>query len=217
MEQSTVSLYLRNGIFQQLILLSRCFIHHTFTLIRIHWKLTSLTILFMSTIIGVFKNRAKAEVAINELKENDIADSDISCVYRDLDGDVKDSQTGEKMGSGAVTGAATGAVLGTIAGLAVANGILPGIGTLFVAGPIATALGFTGAAATAVAGAATGAAAGGLIGALSKLGVSKEDAALYEKHVEKGEALVIAKTETEKRDVIDLFRQMGAQEIRRYA
>ena len=113
----------------------------------------------MSTIIGVFKDRYKAEAAINEIKSMGVADTDISCIYKDKDGDAKDSQTGDKVGSGAVTGATTGTVLGTIAGLVVANGILPGLGTLFVAGPIATALGFTGAAATAIAGAATGAAA----------------------------------------------------------
>ena len=169
----------------------------------------------MTTITtGVFKNRYSAETAINNFKEGGIPDADISCVYTDSEGDVKDSQTGEKVGSGAVSGAATGAVLGTIAGLVVANGILPGIGTLFVAGPIATALGFTGAAATTVAGAATGAAAGGLIGALGQLGVSSDDAALYEKHVRKGEALVI--TRTDDADVISLFEKEGAAEVRQY-
>src|SRR4051812_48074317 len=99
-----------------------------------------------TTTIGIFTDRVKAEEAIDELKQNDIKDSDISCVYRDSDGDMKDAQTGEKVGDGAAKGATTGAVIGAIAGLVVANGILPGIGSLFVAGPLATTLGFTGAA-----------------------------------------------------------------------
>ncbi len=169
----------------------------------------------MTTITtGIFKNRSMAEVAINDLKEKGVDTADISCVYSDRDGDVKDSTTGEKIGSGAAMGATTGAVLGTIAGLVVANGILPGIGTLFVAGPLATALGFTGAAATTVAGAATGAAAGGIIGALSNLGVSNEDAALYEKHIKEGGALVITKTHST--EVMSTFREHGAQEVRQY-
>lgn len=169
----------------------------------------------MTTITsGVFENRYKAETAINELKEHGVVDTEISCVYTDKDGDMRDSQTGDKIGSGAISGATTGAVLGTIAGLVVANGILPGIGTLFVAGPVAAALGFTGAAATTIAGAATGAAAGGLIGALSQLGISKEDATLYEKHIERGEALVVVKSDDA--DVSGLFEAHGAEEIRQY-
>lgn len=168
-----------------------------------------------TTTIGVFPNRMRAEQVINELRLNGVDESDISCVYRDADGDMKDAQTGEKVGDGAVKGATTGAVIGAIAGLVVANGILPGIGTLFVAGPLATALGFTGAAATAVAGAATGAAAGGLIGALTQLGVDKDDAALYEKHVETGEVLVISRSDSA--NALNIFTNNNAMEVRQYS
>lgn len=167
-----------------------------------------------TTTIGVFPNKMRAEQAINELKDVGVPDTDISCVYRDKEGEIKDSQTGEKVGGGALKGATTGVVIGTIAGLVVANGILPGIGTLFVAGPLATALGFTGAAATTVAGAATGAAAGGLLGGLGQLGVDKKDARLYEDHVEKGEILVISRS---KKYIADVFSRNNAMEIREYA
>lgn len=167
-----------------------------------------------NTTIGVFPNRVRAEEAIKELRDSGISDTDISCIYRDSEGDMKDSQSGEKLGEGATKGAGTGAVVGAIAGLVVANGILPGLGTLFVAGPLATALGFTGAVATTVAGAATGAVAGGLIGALSELGISKEDAALYEKHIEGGEVVVITRSDTS--NPLDIFRNNNAVEIRQY-
>ncbi len=167
-----------------------------------------------TTTIGVFPNRVKAEKVITDLQEAGVASSDISCVYTDKDGDKRDSQTDEKIGDGAVKGATTGAVLGTIAGLVVANGILPGIGTLFVAGPLAAALGLTGAVATTVAGAATGAMAGGFIGALSQYGVDKEDAALYEKHVEKGDVLVISRSDSSA--AMEIFRSHGAEEVRQY-
>lgn len=167
-----------------------------------------------TTTIGVFSNKQKAELAINDLRDKGVMDKEISCVYTDKDGDVKDSQTGEKMGSGAAAGATTGAVIGTIAGLVVANGILPGLGTLFVAGPLAAALGLTGAVATTVAGAATGAAAGGLIGAFSKLGVAKEDAELYERHIRKGEVVVICRSEAD--DIMEVFTRHNAVEVRQY-
>ncbi len=167
-----------------------------------------------TTTVGIFPNRTRAEQVINELRSSGVDDADISCVYRDADGDMVDSQTSEKVGDGAVKGATTGAVVGAIAGLVVANGILPGLGTLFVAGPLATALGFTGAAATAVAGAATGAAAGGLIGALTELGVDNKDAELYEKHVKSGDVLVISRSDVV--DTLDIFRDNNALEIRQY-
>src|SRR4051812_25538993 len=167
-----------------------------------------------TTTVGVFPNKTRAEQVIHELRDSGVSDSDISCVYRDSDGDMKDSQTGEKVGDGAVKGATTGAVVGAIAGLVVANGILPGLGTLFVAGPLATALGFTGAAATAVAGAATGAVAGGLIGALTQLGISDTDAMLYETLVRKGEVLVVVNTTT--LSTKEIFIRAGAREVREY-
>lgn len=167
-----------------------------------------------TTTSGVFSNKHKAELAINDLKDKGVSDKEISCVYTDKDGDMKDSQSGEKVGGGAVSGATTGAVIGTIAGLVVANGLLPGLGTLFVAGPLAATLGFTGAVATTVAGAATGVAAGGLIGALSKLGVSNEDAELYEKHIQGGEALIVCRSEED--DVMEVFRKHDAVEVRQY-
>ena len=168
-----------------------------------------------TTTAGVFPNKAKAESAIENLKEEGVMNTEISCVYTNEDGKVKDSQTDEKVGIGAAAGATTGAVIGTIAGLVVANGLLPGLGSLFVAGPLAAALGLTGATATAVAGAATGAAAGGLIGGLSMLGVDENDAELYKKLVEKGEVLVICRSDDE--NVKDIFNKHHATEVRQYA
>jgi hypothetical protein len=144
-----------------------------------------------TTTVGAFTNEVGAEKAIISLREAGVMDSDISCLYTDATGTMKDAQTGEKVGSGAVTGATIGATVGAIAGLVVANGILPGVGTLFVAGPIATALGLTGAAATTIAGAATGLAAGGLLGALTSLGITKEDASYYQTVLSSGKYLVI--------------------------
>lgn len=168
----------------------------------------------MITTVGVFKTHENAERALNELRSFGVAASDISYVYVNIHGEIVDENTNHKIGSGAATGATTGSLIGAIAGLAIANGILPGLGSLIVAGPLAAALGFTGVAATTVAGAATGAAAGGFIGALGNIGVSNTDAIFYETLVRAGEVLVVANTET--LITKDIFVRASAEEIREY-
>lgn len=168
----------------------------------------------MITTLGVYATHADAEIALRELKAFGITDSNISYVYADRAGDIVDNQNGDKVASSAGSGATTGAVLGAVAGFIVANGILPGLGSLFVAGPLATALGLTGAAATTVAGAMTGLAAGGLIGALSGMGVNEEDANMYQTLVKRGDVLVIAHSDSEETKAI--FARTNAMEIREY-
>lgn len=171
----------------------------------------------MKTIIGVFNSRTDAERAIGALREHNIADADISYVGGSGDDTVIHNADGTTMAEGASSGAVTGGVIGAIAGLVVANGILPGLGTLFVAGPIATALGLTGAVATTAAGALTGAAAGGLIGALTGLGVTEEEAHTYEERVKSGGILVAASIgENDESEVRHVFEKNGADEVRIY-
>ncbi len=168
----------------------------------------------MITTLGVYTTHTDASEAITELRAFGIPDEDISYIYTNSDGDIKDDQTGEKVGDGAATGATAGVVIGAIAGFVIANGVLPGLGTLIVAGPLATALGIGGVAATTVAGGVTGAVAGGLIGALTGLGVNDEDAALYQSLVQRGDVLVIARSESE--DTKTVFVKTNALEVREY-
>ncbi len=168
----------------------------------------------MITTIGVFKTHMEAESTLHELRDFGIDESDLSYLYINNEGNIKDGEEGSKMGDGTISGATTGAIIGGIAGLVIANGILPGLGTLIVAGPLAAALGFTGIAATAVAGAATGAVAGGLIGALSHMGISEDDVHIYEDYVRRGDILVIARA-TEK-STKDIFMKNGASSVRNY-
>lgn len=168
-----------------------------------------------TTTIGVFETRIKNETIINELKAGGISDNEISCIYLDKDGDMRDEQTDEKVEDGAVKGATTGAVVGAIAGLAVANGILPGLGTIFVAGPLLmTTFGLTAAAATTVGGALTGTLAGGVIGALAQLGISETDAEIYMQNLEKGNVVFV--TRTDKSTAKDVLAKNGAMEVREY-
>jgi hypothetical protein len=166
-------------------------------------------------IIGIFNKRADAEAAITDLRALGITDADISYMYSSSGTVVTEDGGGTQAGSGMTAGATTGVILGAIAGLVVANGVLPGIGTLFVAGPIAAALGLTGAAATTVAGAATGFAAGGLVGGLIGLGVDEGEAKIYEEKVKLGGILVSAKTSSPAA-AREVFHNHDAEEIREY-
>lgn len=168
------------------------------------------------TIIGVFDNREHAEMAINDLREIGIQDSDISYIYNSEGRTVTEEGGGTHVGEGAAEGASTGAIIGGIAGLVVAAGVIPGLGALFVAGPIATALGLSGAAATTAAGAMTGAAAGGILGALIGLGVKEDEAKIYEERVKLGGVLVTVKT-TDPAAAHSIFDKHGAEEVREYS
>jgi len=148
------------------------------------------------TTIGVLTSFGATETTINQLRSAGISESEISCIYTDTKGNMKDSQKVDKVEIESAKGAAAGAVVGAIAGLVVANGILPGIGTLFVAGPLVSLIGITGGVATTIAGAATGAVAGGIVGALVELGISKEDAAIYEEKVRIGNYVIIVHSDT---------------------
>jgi hypothetical protein len=167
------------------------------------------------TVLGVFHDRNGAEDAIDELRDRDYNPKDISIVMRNREEakEVADN-TGAGVASGAATGATTGAVVGGLAGLLAAVA-LPGLGAFLIGGPIAAALGLTGAAASTVSGAATGAVAGGLLGALTGLGLSEDDARVYQDYVNEGGILIAVPArrgeETEVRDVLDEF---GADQIR---
>lgn len=90
---------------------------------------------------------------------------------------------------GVISGAAVGGVIGILAGIAALA--VPGVGPLFVAGPLASVLTSTAAGATA------GGAAGGLAGALQDSGVNERDAAHYEQGLRDGGVVVAVHTDRE--------------------
>ncbi len=167
-------------------------------------------VLHMSTktIVGVFDRWSDAEDTVHQLISQGVRQDEIS--YAQVD-----KYAGAKAGSGAAVGATTGAVVGAIAGLVVANGILPGLGTLFVAGPLATALGLSGAVATTAAGAMTGVAAGGVIGALNGYGIGLEEAQDYEDRLREGAILMTVHSDVPV--VAQTLRDHQATEVREYA
>lgn len=167
------------------------------------------------TIFGVFADRDSAEGAVNKLKANGYDPKDISIVIKDREErrTVADD-TGADVVEGAATGATSGAVLGGLAGL-LASIALPGLGAFFIGGPIAAALGLTGAAATVASGATTGAVAGGILGALTGFGLSEEDAKIYEQRINEGGILVAVEPRDGDDTMVEsVFNEYNAENIR---
>src|SRR5262245_32054328 len=133
------------------------------------------------TVVGLLNDRFAAEKAVSDLHAAGFAADEVGYAIRGRDavrgGMITDSgvmkdQAGAA--AGAVTGGVAGSILGALAALA-----LPGIGPVVAGGVIATALGF-GAAGTAV---------GGILGAMTGLGISENEAEIYETEFRSGKAI----------------------------
>ena len=139
--------------------------------------------------IGVFRNKTDAEEAIKELREQGFKDKEISVVMQDPDEAKRlERSTGKTTGKAAGAGALTGAGVGGLAGLAVGLTVVPG--GFIIGGPIAVALGLTGAAAATATGITVGTLTGGIVGALTGLGLSETAAKTIEQELASGAVLV---------------------------
>lgn len=141
-------------------------------------------------IAGFFRTRAEGEAAQQALLSAGFTRDEVSF----LAGDTRGHETpavGPIEQVGADTEAAPDAWIGGIVGLAAGMiaVVLPGIGPLIAAGPLAGAIG----------GLSVGAAAGGIIGLLRDHGISEEEAQFYAEGVKRGGALVTVHDVTEDR------------------
>jgi hypothetical protein len=159
------------------------------------------------TVIGLMDNLGDAQAVVRELVESGIAQDDIGFMANQKHQLPGTADLNEGEGSGTLAGAGTGAALGGMAGLALALAplVIPGIGPILAAGPIAAAL----------AGAGLGALAGGLIGSLTKLGVPEEEAHYYAEAVRRGGIVItVAADKAEQTKVaVAIMRRHGAVDI----
>jgi hypothetical protein len=139
----------------------------------------------MGHAVGVFSNYADAERAVESLTRAGINRTDIGVVAaQSTVTEYAPAMAGAD--DHVVDGAGGGAVKGAIAGLLVGVSALalPGVGPLFVAGPIASVVTSTAAGATA------GAVAGGMQSALAGIGIGEGDRDHYADTIERGGVLV---------------------------
>lgn len=174
----------------------------------------------MKTVIGIFDNKEDADHGLDELRDAGYNPKDISILMKNRDNMVENvSSPGTRVGEGAATGATTGAVLGGLAGLLIGIGAIsiPGIGAFLIGGPIAAALGITGAAATTAEGAMTGALAGGILGGLTGLGIPRDQAEVYERRVNEGAILVMVPLRRDDQDdVTDILEDNDATDVKTF-
>lgn len=154
-------------------------------------------------VVALFQSKSRAEEAVNALRREGF-DREISIVAKD------DRQEGGGEGLQMISdtdtvtdGTATGGVVGGLAGLAVGAGalLIPGLGPIIAAGPIAGAL--------------SGAAAGGVGGALVDLGIPEAESNRLEEDVRQGKTLVTVECGEDKADRCrDILRENGADEVK---
>lgn len=172
----------------------------------------------MKTVVGLFRNSADAERAVDALEDAGFVEDDFSIVARDnvieTDYDYDDDDEHVDAGEGAAVGAAGGATVGGVTGLLMGLGAIaiPGIGPVLAAGTLATALGS--AVAGAGIGAAAGAVTGGLVGALMDAGVPEEDAHFYAEGVRRGNVLVSVHADDSRASIATgILRQANAIDV----
>jgi hypothetical protein len=138
-----------------------------------------------ATVLAVYPDHASAEDTVRRLQKAGVAMENLSIIGKDfqaVEQPVGFVTTGTVAGGGAKVGAWTGGIFGLLVGAAFL--ILPGVGPVVIAGPLAaTLLG-------GIEGALAGAAFGGLTGALVGLGLPKDKAIRYESQVKAGKFLV---------------------------
>lgn len=173
------------------------------------------------TVLAAFTSVGDAENAITTLKAEGYDPKQMSVMMKDTRASQQVSDnTGANVAAGTAEGATAGGAIGGIAGLLVGIGAItiPGIGPFLAAGPIAAGLGLTGAAATTVTGAATGAVTGGLLGALMGLGLSNDDATVYENVIREGGVVVaVPALENAVTHVTQVVNASGATQVRTLA
>jgi uncharacterized membrane protein len=167
----------------------------------------------MNVNLAVFSTKDSADDAVNELVNTGYNPKQISLIIRGEEGENRGDTIVSKTAQGAKTGGVIGGLAGLLVGLSLIT--LPGLGGLFIAGPLATALGLSGTLATTVSGAVTGALAGGIVGALVGLGIPEETAKRYESTIRAGGVLLAVPVmlENSVAESKDILEKHGASQI----
>lgn len=143
-----------------------------------------MTDMNVEKVYGLFTNFEDAASAVQELTLGGYPSQHITMIVNNADGRL-DKYTVENLQDDAVDaedGAGFGAVVGTLTALGVA--VIPGVGPLLAAGPLAAAL-------IAGIGAAAGAITGAAVGEMVEFDIDKEDAEHYAQVLRDGGALLV--------------------------
>ncbi|MDK2820404.1 MAG: hypothetical protein PWP31_369 [Clostridia bacterium] len=157
------------------------------------------------TLVAIFSNEQVAREAVEDLRKSGF-DREISILARDREKQQENEQGNLNMevSTGPISrGVTTGGVLGGLAGLAAGAGalVIPGIGPLIAAGPIAGLL--------------SGAATGGVAGGLIDLGIPEAEGREYENDIRQGKILVSVQCDEKRADQAEkILRDHGADQVK---
>lgn len=156
-------------------------------------------------VFGIYASNVDAECGAADLISAGFASQDISVLLSDAGGSHAFAhQTAGKASAGTSAGATAGGLLGGALGILAGTGalVIPGIGPLVAAGPIAAGLAGLGAQGT----------VGALVGALSGLGIPEHEAMRYEGRVVEGGTLLAVHCESPMRvkRAMQVFNSSGA-------
>ncbi|MBS3977627.1 MAG: hypothetical protein KGZ75_13075 [Syntrophomonadaceae bacterium] len=161
------------------------------------------------TVVAIFNSQKVAEEAISDLRRAGF-DKEISILAKDAGrrqrgGDLGETTMRAGDDNNLSTGITTGGVVGGLAGLAVGAGalVVPGLGPLIAAGPIAGLL--------------SGAATGGIAGGLVDWGIPETEGRRYEEEVKRGKILVSVRADERKADEAQqVLQNHGADGIKKH-
>lgn len=160
------------------------------------------------SVFCIATTRSQAEHIVDQLKESNFSNSDISALFSDKDSahdfaHEKHTKAPEGTVAGVGTGGIVGGTLGWIAGIGALA--IPGVGPFIAAGPIIAAL----------SGAAIGATVGGIAGGLIGMGIPELEAKRYEGKLQEGNILISVHTESSEEiaRAKDIFADAGAEDI----
>jgi len=159
----------------------------------------------LSTVVGVFTDRARADKAIADLQKAGFRKDQIGVAMRHDSADASTSTTaeGSHAESGAVTGILTGLGLGALAGLGVLAGVIPVVGPAITAGTLGVIF----------SNAAVGAGIVGLFGALVGAGVPEHEAKYYESEFQAGRTIVTVEAGDRAAEATEILRGHGAYDM----
>lgn len=162
------------------------------------------------TVLGMYATHEHLREGIHAMRDAGFSPADVSALFIPSEREeeiVLDEEPLTKAPEGTASGTLAGVAVGGAFGWLVGTGaiIVPGLGALIAAGPIAAAL----------AGAGIIGAVGALTGCLIGLGIPEDEAVHYEQHVREGGILlsVLCDDDNERETAEEVMRASGAREV----
>jgi len=155
-----------------------------------------------NTIVGIFRDRSRAQEAVRALKNAGFRDNQIGVLSpgHDAESPSLDQATNSKVAEGSLIGAATGAGAGALWALGISAGVLPVIGPAVAGGLLMSILASAGGAAT----------AGTIVGGLVGLGIPDDEARAYEGEVRSGSTLVTVNADNRDTEAWQILQRYNA-------